>query len=79
MAARVVSFYSSNSEEDEESMEMVQEVPEGVRKQTELVLYEYIDFKSQNDSELTSQQASLMHRATSDCIKGKDETPNQVK
>lgn len=54
------------SPDDEEEIETI---PEAVRKQTQIILYEYVGHRSQTDRELNGQQASFLHDCASTCIR----------
>jgi hypothetical protein len=76
MAARSVRPLSTVSsttthEEDDE------QVSENVRKQTEIMFFEYVDSYSQHDHELTCEQVSMLHNSASCCIRNTQRNPQQ--
>ena len=73
MASKMFSPASSvlSSPEEEEDEEVLA-VPENVRKQTQVLFYEYVDKRSHVDHGLSDQQASLLHESASSCIRKAD-------
>ena len=76
MASKTISPQFSPSElEDEDD---VRSVPENVRKQTQVLFYEYVDSRCSHDRDLSKEQASLLHESASTCIR-KTDVGGQVK
>lgn len=53
-------------------------ISRSIRKETESVFYEFVDESSEEDSELTFHQKTVLHNSASTCIRESGEVQGQV-
>lgn len=53
-------------------------ISESIHKQTKSVFYEFVDEISEEDSELTFHQKTILHESASTCIRKSEEDQGQV-